>query len=74
MSTAFTGRLQFKQNYKDGDCETIYLNELQFEDLPAAGAQVDEIKDLKKSIAKFIALYSQNNLAHDENARVKILE
>ncbi|KAL5312888.1 hypothetical protein ACEPPN_019314 [Leptodophora sp. 'Broadleaf-Isolate-01'] len=74
MSTAFTGRLQLEQNYKDGDCETIHSDELQFEDLPAAGAQFDEIEDLKKSIAKFIALYSQNNLAHNENTRVKILE
>ena len=74
MSTAFTGRLQLEQNYEDGDCETIHSDELQFEDLPAAGAQFDEIEDLKKSIAKFIALYSQNNLAHDENTRVKILE
>lgn len=74
MSTAFTGRLQLEQNYKDGDCETIYLDELQFEDLFAAGAQFDEIEDLKRSIAKFIALYSQNNLAYDENTRVKILE
>lgn len=39
-----------------------------------AEAQFDKIKDLKKSIAKFIALYSQNSLAHDENARVKILK
>jgi DNA repair exonuclease SbcCD ATPase subunit len=74
MSTAFTGRLQLEPNYEDGDCETIHSDELQLEDLPAAGAQFDEIEDLKKSIAKFIALYSQNNLAHDENARVKILE
>ncbi|KAH6663814.1 hypothetical protein B0J14DRAFT_661754 [Halenospora varia] len=74
MSTAFTGRLQLEPNYKDGDCKTIHLDELQFEDLPVAEAQFDEIEDLKKSIAKFIALYSQNNLAQDENARVKILE
>jgi hypothetical protein len=70
LSTCF----QLEQNYEDGDYETIHSDELQFEDLPGAGAQFDEIKNLKKSIAKFIALYSQNNLAHDENARVKILE
>jgi len=39
-----------------------------------AGAQVDKIKDLKKLIAKFIALYSQNNLAYNKNIRVKILK
>ena len=69
-----TRRLQLEQNYKNGDCETIYSNELQFKDLPTAGAQFNEIKDLKKSITKFIALYSQNNLAYNKNARVKILE
>jgi hypothetical protein len=74
MSTAFTRRLQLEPNYEDDDCETIHSDELQFEDLPAAEAQFDEVEDLKRSIAKFIALYSQNNLAQDENARVKILE
>jgi hypothetical protein len=74
MSTAFIRRLQLEPNYKDDDCETIHSDELQFEDLPAAEAQFDEVEDLKRSIAKFIALYSQNNLAQDENARVKILE
>ena len=39
-----------------------------------AEAQFNEIKDLKKSIAKFIALYSQNNLAHNKNTHIKILE
>ena len=51
MSTAFIGRLQLEPNNEDGDCETIYSDELQFEDLLAAEAQFDEIKDLKKSIA-----------------------
>ena len=74
MSTAFTGQLQLEPSYEDGDCETISSDELQFEDLPSAEAQFDEIETLKKSIAKFIALYSQNSLAHDENARAKILE
>jgi hypothetical protein len=38
MSTAFIRRLQLKQNYKDGDYEAIYSNELQFKDLFTAGA------------------------------------
>ena len=58
MSTAFIRQLQLKPNYKDNDYKTIYLDELQFEDLPTVEAQFDKIKDLKKSIAKFIALYS----------------
>jgi hypothetical protein len=73
MSKAFKG-LQLEPNYKDGNCETIHSDKLQFEDLPAAGAQFDEIEDLKKSIARFIALYSQNNLTYNESTPVKILE
>jgi hypothetical protein len=38
MSTAFTERLQLKQNYKDSDCKTIHSDKLQFEDLPTVGA------------------------------------
>jgi hypothetical protein len=39
-----------------------------------AEAQFNKIKDLKKLIAKFITLYSQNNLAHNKNTHIKILE
>ena len=28
ISIAFTGRLQLKQNYKNGNCETIHSEEL----------------------------------------------
>jgi hypothetical protein len=58
MSIAFAGRLQLEPNYKDGNCETIHSDKLQFKGLLIAEAQFNEIKDLKKSIAKFIALYS----------------
>ena len=74
MSIAFIERLQLKQNYKDSDYKTIHLDELQFKDLPIVGAQFDEIEDLKRSIAKFITLYSQNNLVYNENTYIKILE
>ena len=33
-----------------------------------------QVKDLEKSIAKFIAIYSLKNLAQDENPCVKMLE
>ncbi|CAD6446229.1 2a454805-7ebb-4649-95af-311ffb030764 [Sclerotinia trifoliorum] len=74
MNKTFTERLQFEQNYKGGDCETIHSNELQSEELPMEVVQFGEIEDLRNSIAKFIAIYSQKNLPHDENAYAKVLE
>jgi hypothetical protein len=71
LSTAFTERLQFEPNYESSNRVTIHPDELPFEDLPGAEAQVE---DLEKSIAKFIAIYSLKNLAQDENPRVKMLE
>jgi hypothetical protein len=49
----------------------IYLNKLLFKDLPKVKAQ---IKDLEKSIAKFITIYSLKNLAQDKNPHIKILK
>ena len=58
ISIAFTRQLQLKPNYKDNNCKTIYSDKLQFKDLPLAKAQFNKIKNLKKLIAKFIALHS----------------
>jgi hypothetical protein len=71
LSTAFTERLQLEPNYESSNRVTIHPDELPFEDLPGAEAQIE---DLEKSIAKFIAIYSLKNLAQDENPRVKMLE
>jgi len=63
MSITFIRRFQLKSNYKNDNYETIYSDKFQFKDLPLTETQFNEIKNLKKLIAKFITLYSQDNIA-----------